>query len=252
MVFAPLQDLTASWNRVISFEDLCVINQALRVSGSNPLVVSGLPGAGTAAVIVDVWANLPTPGGQRIGDLFWATDRTVLYLVESVSGANAWVYVLGTARTTFAAITTGLGTNDAGFLNFITDYSHTLRWDGSAWTWAPGDDGSGYYRLCESAPAGFGASAWQTCDGSTVARLNADGTTTNVTVPDVTTAAYLKGGLAAAAIAAASGASGAPSATTTVDNNLDISTVNVGSDTHTHGAGTLELRNKQVGLYFRR
>lgn len=200
-----------------------VLRHALEVRGSDPLTLLGLLGAAYAPVIVDIYANRPAAGSRAIGDLFWATDRTVLYLVETVGGVNTWVYIAGTTRTTLAGILTGLGTNDAGLLDFITDYSHTLRWSGSAWTWAPGDDGSGYYRLCESAPADFGANAWQIADGTAVDRLNADGTVTNVTTPDLTTAAYLKGGIAAAAIAAASGAT----ANVTATNNAAATGVTV-------------------------
>ncbi len=273
------------------------ISDALRSSGVAPLILSGLPGSGGASILIDTWANLPPAPSRPIGDLFWASDRTVLYMVQAVSGANTWVYTTGTARTTLAGIITGLGTNDAGFLNFITDYSHTLRWSGSAWTWAPADDGSDYYRMYENAPSGFGASAWQVCDGSIVARLNPDGTTTNVTVPNLTTAAYLKGGTAAAAVAAASGrttsdSAGTPAGTNsapaftgtpgTTGNDGDVG-VNIASagatlvalnpHTHTftpagtvaapafagnalaghdHGPNTLELRNKQAALYYRR
>ena len=126
-------------------------------------------------------------------------------LVYYTSAAGAWTYLTGEYRSTLANILTGLGTADAGLKQVVTDYSHTLRWTGSAWEWNDGDDGSDFYRLYESAPAGYGANAWALCDGSTVARLNSDGTTGNITLDDVTTARYLKGGLTSAAVAAASG-----------------------------------------------
>jgi hypothetical protein len=51
------------------------------------------------------------------------------------------------------------------------------------------------------------------CDGSTVDRLNSNGTTTSVTLDDLTTSAYLKGGATSAAVAAASGAVASTTAT---------------------------------------
>ena len=126
-------------------------------------------------------------------------------LVYYTSAAGVWTYLTGEYRSTLAGILTGLGTADAGLKQVVTDYSHTLRWTGSAWEWNDGDDGSDFYRLYESAPAGYGANAWALCDGSTVARLNSDGTTGNITLDDVTTARYLKGGLTSAAVAAAGG-----------------------------------------------
>ena len=242
--------------------------------------------------------NYP-PAEQAVGTLFYEIDRTVWYLValNSTGSVNTWIYAGGTCRTTLANIITSLGTNDTGFLNFITDYSHLLYWTGSAWTWAPADDGSGYYRLCETAPAGFGASAWQICDGTgPIPRLNADGTTTNVTVPNLATAAYLKGGTSAAAVAAAGGLTtsvsggtpagtvsaptftGTPGTTGTNSTNQEVQVglgVTVAADGHTHsitpagtnsaptftgsalaghdhGPNTLELRNKQGILYYRR
>lgn len=126
-------------------------------------------------------------------------------LVYYTSAAGVWTYLTGEYRSTLANILTGLGTADAGLKQVVTDYSHTLRWTGSAWEWNDGDDGSDFYRLYESVPSGYGASAWALCDGSTVARLNSDGTTTNITLDDVTTARYLKGGLTSAGVAAAGG-----------------------------------------------
>lgn len=274
------------------------IRDALQARGSAPLnLQSLLPTNFTGIPIVDTHANRLTlyPASNYVpGQPFFESDRTVWYVVTLTAGVLAWTYAGGICHTTLAARPTDLATADQYFLLDVTDYSHTLQWSGSAWGWGPDDDGSDYYRMYQDAPAGFGANAWQVCDGSTVDRLNPDGTTSSVTVPDVTTAVYLKGGLTAAAIAAAGGTTanttatnqnesahthavtsptGAPSATTTVDNDGAGSTVAVGSATHTHavtsptgagsahthiqdahnhGPGSLELRNKQTALYYRR
>lgn len=202
-------------------------------------------------------------------------------------------YVVGIAN-----LPTTLNTGDTNKLYFVTDYNHLFRWTGSAWTWGPGELGSGYYQFFEDAPAGFGSLAWQLCDGTTVARTNAVGTTTNVTVPNVTTPAYMKAGIISAAIAAASGVSaavsgGTPAGTNSAD-SAGIPAGSIGNDnaaaglitpgagnnaslsphqhvftgsamgththtfagsalaTHTHGPDSLELRNKQARLYYRR
>jgi hypothetical protein len=108
-----------------------------------------------------------------------------------------------------------------------------------------------------------------------VGRLNADGTTTNVTVPDVTTARYLKAALTSAAVAAASGtsantvatnqatvvaahavvddlAAGAGNAVFATPGDAAHASHNHTQDAHNHGAGTIEPPNKQAILYYRR
>lgn len=82
-----------------------------------------------------------------------------------------------------------LGPNDKGFLINVSDYAHILRWNGSGWAWGPGDPGSGYIAPFLSAPTQVG---WKLCDGSTVQRLNSDGTLSSVVLPNFTTATYLK------------------------------------------------------------
>jgi hypothetical protein len=197
-------------------------------------------------------------GAYPVGTRFWETDRTSMYLVQIVASAAVWRWIGGRMFDTYANRPTDLGMNDAGFLFHATDYSHTLMWGGAAWgpSWGPNDDGSDYYRLYENAPAGFGASAWQLCNGATVDRLNADGTVTSVTVPNVTTALYLKGGIVSAAAAPAGGSTGSattglPTATFTPDAGGDAAYVPPDPG-HTHSAGSIELANLQKRLYFRR
>lgn len=213
------------------------------------------------------------PDGSR----YYETDRKVSYVVVSA----VWTYASGVMRNTLANMPTDLGTGDVGFLFDVSDYSHVLQWTGAAWTWGPGDTGSGYYQLFEAAPSGYGANAWQISDGSTVARLNSDGTTTNVALFDLTTPAYLKGGLGSSAPAAASGLTTSVSAGTPAGTNAEIAATLTGavqrrndaptSDTteqshthpaptftgnqlagHDHGPNTLELRSFSKLLYYRR
>src|SRR3990167_9189177 len=262
-----------------------LIRSQLQAPGGTPLnLKSLLPVSGDGVVIQDTHANrlaiYPAPN-YAIGTVFYETDRTQFY---AVSASYSWYLIRGGIYTaTLANIPTGLGTADNHFLFEVSDYDHILEWTGAAWTWGPGEVGSGYYQLFEAAPNSIGASAWQICDGTAVDRLNADGTVTNITTPNLGTAAYLKGGTSSAAVAPSSGvttvesththavdppdtASGAPSATVAVQagvgttvatdthtHNTDIGSFASGAGSaHDHGPNTLELRNKQARLYFRR
>lgn len=118
---------------------------------------------------------------------------------------------------TQATLPTNLTVNQKGFIVEVSDYAHTLRWTGSGWEWGPGDSGSGYLAPFLAAPAQAG---WKLCDGSTVKQLNGDGSLSDVTLPDYTTAAYLKlGKTASIGPNAPSGASEAVSAGTPAGTN---------------------------------
>lgn len=162
----------------------------------------------------------------------------------------------------------------AGQIVYISDYNHVLRWDGAAFHWGLGDDGSGYIEAFLVDPTGVG---WHLCNGATVSYLKEDGTLGVVTLPDYSTPAYLKFATVQSVINGASGATGAtsggtPAGTVAVGND-DTSVVvqagvgtTVAADphqhpatftgvplaTHTHTPGTLELRNTQLKAWFRR
>ena len=231
-------------------------------------------------------ANYPA-SSYADGTTFWETNRTVYY----VAIASAWKYASGMMATTQAGLPADLGLNDAGFLAFVTDYGHLLRWSGSAWTWGPAEGGSGYVQGFLSDPG----TGWALCNGATVNRLNAAGTVTSVVLPDYTTAAYLKLGITASAGPdAASGDSeavsagnpagtvstptftGTPGTTGTESSLTPVVPIGAASvaDSHTHGftpagtvstptftgsalaahdhgPGTLELRRSQLKAYFR-
>jgi hypothetical protein len=160
----------------------------------------------TFELIPDTRANRANYPAAAYPSALYAESDTGSTLVYRSTGAT-WVYFSGSYESTLANILTGLGTDDTGLLQWVTDYSHMLAWGGAAWgpSWGKGDPMSPEYGLFENAPSGFGANAWQVCDGSTVAILSPDGTTSNATVPNVTTARYLKVSTTAAAVAAASG-----------------------------------------------
>ncbi len=57
----------------------------------------------------------------------------------------------------------GLSGLSVGSLVEVTDYQHVLRWTGSAFTWGPGDSGSGMIQFFDVAPSGVG---WKLVDGN--------------------------------------------------------------------------------------
>lgn len=201
---------------------------------------------------VAVFASRGIPAGRR-GQIFIASDRNY---VGWVSTGTAWQYLLGIETGTLSNLRSGLTTNDVGYLFEVTDYDHVLQWTGSAWTWGPGEVGSGFIAFYVAAPSSIGANAWQVCDGSTVARLNATGGTTNVTVPDYSTPAYVKAATAAGiGPTAASGTAANKSLNVTgvaVQSGTGVTVVGSVDDPHNHDPGTLELRRTELIAYYRR
>jgi hypothetical protein len=116
------------------------------------------------------------------GGLYYETDRGVYYVARMVSNVATWVYQSGYMSVVQASLPTGLGASDAGFLAWVTDYGHILQWSGSAWGWAPGEQGSGMDVFFEVDPTGVG---WHLVDGSTVSYLKANGTLGSVTLPNL-------------------------------------------------------------------
>jgi len=108
---------------------------------------------------------------------------------------------------------TTLGPQDVGKLFYAVDFDRTFRWTGYAWVNAPGEDPQCEIRFFSGdQDPGLG---WHLCNGATITRSKNDGTTINVTVPDYTTSAYIKAGIAASiGPNAAAGASSSDSAGT--------------------------------------
>jgi hypothetical protein len=201
----------------------------------------------------DVVGNRPafvSPDPSMLGFLFYATDWTILWRWDT----NNWVYQEGTYRNTLASIPGGWGAENTNFLFYATDYHHLFRWTGATWEFGPADDGSGFIRMDTQVP---NAGLWQICDGSTVARSNPDATTTNVTLPDLTSipaqAAYAKLGSpytgvpVAASGGVISGDTGAGTAHQHGGGTLDAAAASAGTPSgsldnqgsHDHGVGTL-------------
>lgn len=119
-------------------------------------------------------------------------DNQSIYQVRG----KEYIYVAGFIQATqsqLAGIAAGFAATNKGQLIEVTDYAHILRWTGTAWEWGPGENGSNYFvDGTGTAPNSVG---WHACDGATVKYLKSDGTlSTNVTLPDETTAGYVKSG----------------------------------------------------------
>lgn len=156
-----------------------------------------LPQGAVAVLIKDTHANRIDPNKYPatkypLNSVFYESDRRVYYHVVLVNGVKTWVLLpdLGVMRDVLANKPTDLGANDVGFLFHATDYNHIWRWYGSGWQYAPGDRVSGEIAWFTENP-GVG---WALCDGSNVTRTKSDATTASVTLPNLTTGVYPKGG----------------------------------------------------------
>lgn len=162
-----------------------LIRSQLQASGSAPLNLQSLlppMGLGTAVVLEDTHANRLTsylPADYDVGAAFYETDRTVLYVVATVSGAKVWKFAAGSFTAARASYPSDLGTNDDGFLFYINNYAHLARWDGTAWRLV---DGGGGYFVDSAIALGTG---YQLCDGTVTDYISNN--TTNLAVVSFTT-----------------------------------------------------------------
>lgn len=206
---------------------------------------------------------------RRFLELLATTVTSQGVTLATLPGANRWA--LADQPT--------LGVSDAGYVAFVTDYGHFVRWTGTVWEFAPGDVGNGFFRDFAITPQEVG---WYLCDGTATDYLVVGGatlTTAAITPPNLAgSPAYRKSSAAyTGTIQAASGATssdGAHTHTGTTDNapNIvgDVRTVGAydqygfsttqhshtfttGSNgAHTHGPGTLDPAHLDVKVYFRR
>lgn len=192
------------------------IRRALGATGSAPLNIFTLIGGSATTGVVQVGTH-----SQRIalsvaalpsGTIFLETDRSAVYMTS----AGAWVF----AGNVEMAVTlspdtkpTDLAAADAGFLIRSTDFDRVYRWTGSAWADAPAQPKRGtiaWFDVTLHADFAPGI-GWQLCNGTAaVVRSTPTGTTTTVTVPDLTTAnRFLR------AVAGATGGTGGSATTHT-------------------------------------
>lgn len=204
---------------------------------------------------------------------------TLIAQTNAISGST----IVNSTQANLSTLAGTLGPANAGQLVYVTDYNHLLRWDGAGFQWGPGENGSGYISAFLNDPSP--TTGWQLCNGSNTTKLNFDGTVTAVTVPDYTTASYLKlsSGAPVAGPTAPSGTTSATSGGTPSGTNSNPATGNnsanvdvqagtgtlVAADphnhttvapvftgnalaTHTHGPGTIELERTQLKGFYRR
>lgn len=135
------------------------------VNKLNPVMPQCLVGSHAARTNISA-------GDYPSGTTYHETDRNLRYVVEN----GAWIYFAGTYQVTQSDVesaSTGLGANDTGLLLYVSDYAHQLVWNGDSFTWAPGENGSGYIVAFVSAPSP--ADGWALCDGSNVIQMLSTG-----------------------------------------------------------------------------
>jgi len=183
-----------------------------------------------------------------------ATDVGIEWLESSRSTINnqapfplyrwsgtAWVFVSGLFFRTQAQIATLAATltvNDFSAQVFVSVYDHQLAWSGSGWVWGTQETGAHPIEGMLVDPV----SGYALCDGSTTTYLNSDGTTTSVTLPNLTGsaagAAYLKLGSPDSgpnpAVAPGASVSGGSVASNTTGVSNQTALTNVGVNAHSY------------------
>lgn len=128
----------------------------------------------------------PAAGSADEGMIFLATDRGYQAWRKT---ATVWKLMPGWGGPMRGTLDPdqkpgSLGTDDAEFLFYSTDFDRTYRWTGSAWADAPGEPPRRMIAFFETAPS----TGWRLCDGTaSVTITTATGGTTTLTVPDLTT-----------------------------------------------------------------
>lgn len=168
---------------------------------------------------------------------------TVAHTSDGEQRASTRGTIIGQLSGTLAEQPTGLTTANYGLLYFVTDYSVLVRWDGSAWQLAPGTVAPGKIDMFAVAPPS--SAGYVLCNGAATSYLSGFGTatltSTNITLPDLTTtAAYLETGAAyTGTVVAATGAalSGSTAAGSTGTGSTGTGSTGTGS-TGTGSTGT--------------
>ena len=218
--------------------------------------LSARPGAAAPLNVENLKGRLADPQRMRLRRVevlpsFGRPDElimlgTALYFWDTTQ--TAWVVIGGVGEPQRGTISPNqkptLGVGDVGWLFTATDFDRTYRWSGTAWADAPGQPARGQILFFESALAP--GTGWQLCDGTATTRSTPTGTTTAYTVPNITGSSRFIRGVAGGTggtggtsthvhtVNPPNTTSGAPSALETVDNDAAVSTVDVGSDVHTH------------------
>lgn len=192
------------------------VQSQLKAGGKYPLDLTAL----TGQTSVNQLANIPTVSMLPLRSHPYARQgqaviyKGQLYVFSSLVGSTGESPVnpgAGSAPGTFqpvaaqpfytqstqsqlSALAATLGTSNAGLLVQVTDYNHVLEWNGTAYQWGPGENGSAFFQGFAVAPTGNG---WHVCDGSFVNYLKSNGTLGGATLPNTAaSAAYMKFGSA--------------------------------------------------------
>jgi len=181
-----------------------------------------------------------------VGALFYETDRTSLYMGESISGTPTWVWIAGmfsvsSTNNLPTDLNATFGGPDQGFLAYDETLKHAYIWTGQ-WQFAPGDEGAGFIvagasrGLAGTTPTG---GVWHLCDGSHVNVSNGDGTFTSVLTPNLTGNTFLMGASSQGTVQPATSPTLASGSETEVDTGAGQvvasgSGVTVAAHTHSH------------------
>lgn len=167
-----------------------------------------------ATILEDLFINISlyNPVNYPNGTLFWALDKTVLYISQLISSVPTWIYILGTDTTSTIGSKPTLGVNDVGYKLYDPAWDHTWKWNGTAWHYNDNETEPGDVRLRASSVAPL-RNGWHVADGSAGVTVSKDdATTTTITLPDLRTfylkmaAAYTGSGVAAVAPTGSAGA----------------------------------------------
>lgn len=210
-VFNSATQEPGQWERVTTYAVFLTGTHAVRLSDFDPPSVLGL----------------------AEGTVYWETDRLVLYMVR----AGVWTYILGSMFGTLAPDLkpTDLGIHDTRFSFYAADYMHHYMWDGTAWTFAPGDPGSRHIVMAGNWGPPEGG-LWQYCDTSIVLTAMNDGSLVAVQTPELNTDIFIYGGFPGPPVAATQGAIVAGSRTeleSTHTHNVPSQIINTGGPDNT-------------------
>jgi hypothetical protein len=176
-------------------------------------------------------------GGTQLWMLWW----------DAVAVAYTWKHLGGydtMTQANIAGFTVGLTANDVGCEIYVSNYHHHLVWAGAAWTWAPGEDGSGYIGFFTVAPVP--AAGWVKCDAANAGPqpiLLNTGALQNVAVADMVTwvggatGVFIKGGAAYAGVQLVPTQTAAVTAGGLTVNLAPGAGPQAGAVAHTHGSG---------------
>jgi hypothetical protein len=157
-------------------------------------------------------------------------DAALMAAFEGISGSAGAGLAIN--QHTQAALPS-LGAGDAGYLAWVTDYNHLLYWNGTAWQWGPGENGSGYIQFFAADPG----SGWKFLDGTgnPITYLKSDGTTAQVNIQSMANTRYVQGGTVFTGADIPATATDVPVGTATAATGTAVT---VASSTHTHVTGT--------------